>query len=289
MTSHIAIPIVRPDIIHKTYYYPERYPMSKGRSVLTVYDMIHELFPENFSPNDRTSSYKYDAVNRADHVICISENTKVDLLRLWNIDPSKVSVVHLGFDSFDAADNEAFSFNIPMMNYILFVGARNGHKNFERVLKAFSSSQVLSSNFKLLCFGGGPFSTGETKKIHGLGVSKKVTQLSGGDELLAKLYQNAELFIYPSIYEGFGIPPLEAMSAGCPVAASNISCIPEVCGSAVEYFDPYDIDSIVCSLERVLGDSKYRAELSALGRKQSDNFSWHKCAAETLEKYSLLY
>lgn len=290
MACHLAIPLLGPDIIHKTYYYPERYPKSFGRSVLTVYDMIHELFPENFSSHDRTSNYKYKAVKRADHVICISENTKSDLLRLWDINPDKVSVVHLGFDSFTAQSNQPMtSNNDRLKDYILFVGARKGHKNFERVLKAYSSKKALSANFSLICFGGGSFNLDEEKQLKNLGLTNKVIQMSGSDVLLANLYQNADLFIYPSLYEGFGIPPLEAMSAGCPVAAAKISCIPEVCGSAVEYFDPYDINSIALSLERVLGDSKYKENLSSLGYEQSDNFSWQKCAVETLEKYSLLY
>lgn len=290
MACHMAIPLIKPDIIHKTYYYPEYYPLRKGRSILTVYDMIHELYPENFSDSDMTSKYKFEAVMKADHVICISQNTRSDLLRIWDCDPGKVSVVHLGFDSFkDVSSVEKENYQEKQFgDYILFVGNRSGHKNFLNLLKAFGLSDELKRNFYLVCFGGGPFNDDEITLISKLGLDERVCQMEGDDLTLGSFYRGASLFVYPSLYEGFGIPPLEAMSVGCPVAAARISSIPEVCGSAVDYFDPYKIDDISCSLERVLGDSEHRKNLSSLGLKQADNFSWKKCAIETLEKYSLL-
>ena len=164
---------------------------------------------------------------KADHVICISENTRSDLLKIWDCDPSKVSVVHLGFDSFAARNKQVKALNKNISrDYILFVGARKGHKNFERLLEAYSSKKSLSDNFSLICFGGGSFCDDEEKKLKNLGIANKVIQMNGSDELLASLYQNADLFVYPSLYEGFGIPPLEAMSAGCPVAAARTSRYP---------------------------------------------------------------
>lgn len=290
MACHVAIPLIKPDIIHKTYYYPERYPLSSGRSILTVYDMIHELYPENFSTSDNTSKYKYEAVMKADHVICISENTRSDLLRIWDCDPAKVSVVHLGFDSFqDISYGKHENHHVNQFgDYILFVGSRAGHKNFLRLLKAFANTYEIKRNFHLVCLGGGTFNETEIELIKKLGLDQRVCQLEGDDNTLGVFYRGASLFVYPSTYEGFGIPPLEAMSAGCPVAAARISSIPEVCGSAVDYFDPHSIDDIKLSLERVLGDSEYKKNLSSMGLKQSGNFSWKKCAVETLEKYALM-
>lgn len=289
LACHVAIPLARPDIIHKTYYYPERYPVLAGCSILTVYDMIHELYPENFSTSDKTSKFKFKAVMKADHVICISENTRSDLLKVWDCDPSKVSVVHLGFDSFQnisRVKKENYQ-ERQFGDYILFVGSRSGHKNFLNLLKAFGSANELNRDFNLVCFGGGPLNDDEISFISKLGLNGHVCQVGGDDCTLGDLYRGASLFVYPSVYEGFGIPPLEAMSVGCPVACANSSSIPEVCGKSVDYFDPLDIDSIKLSLTRVLGDSKYSETLAVAGIAQAENFSWSKCAIDTLKCYQL--
>ena len=289
VACHVAIPLIGPDVIHKTYYYPERYPVRTSRSILTVYDMIHELYPWNFAPSDKTSKYKYEAVMKADHVICISENTKSDLLKIWDCDPNKVSVVHLGFDSFlDMSSNKNDEFTVSQSrDYILFVGSRLGHKNFGGLLEAFGCSGELTNDFDLVCFGGGPLNDDEMTLINKLGLHGHVRQVDGDDSTLGSLYRGASLFVYPSVYEGFGIPPLEAMSVGCPVACANSSSIPEVCGSAVDYFDPLDAGSIALSLTRVLGDAKYSQSLAAAGIGQAANFSWRKCATETLKCYEM--
>ena len=126
-----------PDIIHSTYYYPEKYPSKRSRRILTVYDMIHELFPQNFSEWNLTSKFKLRAVQKADHVICISESTRSDLLKMWDIDPNKISVVHLGFDRFGNKGlyrRTVRDPNLPNEEFILYVGSRVGHKNFNRLL-----------------------------------------------------------------------------------------------------------------------------------------------------------
>lgn len=289
MACHFAIPFIRPDIIHKTYYYPECYSMRSGRSLLTVYDMIHELYPENFGRLDKTSKYKYEAVMRADHIICISENTRSDLLKIWDCDPKKVSVVHLGFDDFGntpVLTKEPVRKN-DLGNYILFVGSRSGHKNFSRLLKAFGLIDDLNKKFRLICFGGGSLNDDEIGLINRLRLRDRVIQVEGDDATLGQLYRDAALFVYPSIYEGFGIPPLEAMSAGCPVACSRSSSIPEVCGAAVDYFNPLDPDSIASSLARILGSTNYRESIALSGVEQAKKFSWRKCAIETLQTYHI--
>lgn len=287
ITSHAVLPFFGADIIHKTYYYPERYPEHAGRSVLTVYDMIHELFPENFLASDKTSKYKFEAVMKADHVICISENTRSDLLKIWDCDPSKVSVVHLGFDSFQdisRAKKENYQ-ERQFGDFILFVGSRSGHKNFSNLLKAFCIANELHRDVNLVCFGGGPFNHDEIGLIGKLGLRGHVYQVGGGDSSLGDFYRGASLFVYPSVYEGFGIPPLEAMSLGCPVSCSKASSLPEVCGDAADYFDPWDVESIASSLARVFNDSTYRAALSVSGLERTTKFSWHKCAMDTYRCY----
>jgi glycosyltransferase involved in cell wall biosynthesis len=277
-----------PNLIHETYF--SHIPtIAKGiPSVITVFDMIHELFPQNFPANDQTSSRKMSAVARADHVLCISECTKRDLIEIFGTNEEKVSVVSLGFDRFKCPDQHG---NIQPITrpFILYVGQRGGYKNFCRLLNAFSLSSSLQSDFAIVTFGGGDFSHDELAQIDALGLSdQQVIHVSGGDDVLGALYVGASAFVYPSIYEGFGIPPLEAMAHDCPVVSSNRSSMPEVLGEAVEYFDPLNEDSIRHAIERVVYSDEYCHSLRKAGRTRINQFSWDKCAKETLKIYNSL-
>jgi glycosyltransferase involved in cell wall biosynthesis len=277
----------KPDIIHETYYHKN--PISfKAPVVTTVYDMIHEKFRADFSRRDNTSQMKEIAVSRADHIICISENTKRDLMEILNTPAEKISVVYLGF-SFDNKNPGVSYLAKPNRPYILYVGNRGEYKNFNRLLEAFASSRSLMKDFKLVAFGGGKFRQEERKNIRKLGLTENnITQISGSDELLKDFYCNATAFIYPSLYEGFGIPPLEAMSVNCPVICSNASSIPEVVGDAGEYFDPYDVDSIKTAVERVIESNSLQQNLICRGEKQRTKFSWDLCAEQTSQIYNQL-
>ena len=181
--------------------------------------MIHEKYSEYLQPDDNMSYIKLQAINRADHVICISENTRKDLIELTNIPQAKTSVVHLGFSLWIYQRRGPKIINRP---YLLFVGHRGGYKNFRRFLQAYATSKRLVQDFDVVCFGGFEFSSDELTFISSLGLtSNKVRRISGDDQVLANLYLNAAAFIYPSLYEGFGIPLLEAMSYQCPVVCSN--------------------------------------------------------------------
>ena len=141
-------------------------------------------------------------------------------------------------------------------------------------------------NFDLVCFGGGAFTTREIALIKALNIdTKRVRQVPGSDEMLAGFYKAASAFVYPSLYEGFGIPPLEAMSFACPVVCSNVSSIPEIVGDAAEMFDPYDIESIQLAIERVVQDEELKSELINRGKERIKQFSWERCAQETLKVY----
>lgn len=275
----------KPDIVHETYYAGHGVSVPGARRILTVYDMIHERFPENFSPADPTRREKSLAVARADHVICISEQTRRDLIELLQVPHEKTSVVHLGF-ALTASDQPAEPVQPRERPYLLFVGSRGGYKNFQQLLKAFAQSTSLRSSLQLLCFGGGSFKPAELQAIERVGLdSDAVAQVAGNDQLLAHHYRHARAFVYPSRYEGFGIPPLEAMSFDCPVACSNVSSIPEVVGDAAEMFDPDNIDSIVAALERVATDEPRRQALVEKGRERLKRFSWAACAEATLKVY----
>lgn len=273
-----------PDIVHETYYARQRTSAAGPRVVLTVLDMIHERFPESFSPRDITFGAKARAVERADRIICISENTKRDLLEIMSPDPAKVSVVHLGFSlTHRPAVAAAAGTSRP---YLLYVGARGGYKNFSALLEAYAANAGLHGNYDLVAFGGGGFTATEHALIARLGLrATQVMQRSGGDDALADHYQRAALFIYPSLYEGFGIPPLEAMSFDCPVVTHNASSIPEVVGDAAELTDCSDPGKLCTAVERVLTDGSRRSELIALGRQRLKHFSWERCATETLAVY----
>lgn len=269
---------LRPDIVHETYYSSRSSARRPGRTVITVYDMIHELFPQSFPGLDQTSALKRHAVKRADHVICISEHTQRDLVRLFDVPVEKTSVVHLGF-SLTASDIQVQQ--APERPYLLYVGMRGGYKNFETLLQAYSGQPWLKDNFDLIAFGGGEFTAHERALIERLGVVAQVRQQGGSDQVLAARYKQATLFIYPSLYEGFGIPPLEAMSYGCPVVCSNTSSIPEVVGAAARMFDPDSTESLAAVLLEVLQSPETCQELKKLGLARVDEFSWHRCARET--------
>ena len=277
----------RPDIVHETYYSSLAYLPKGARRVITVYDMIHEKIPGMSSPWRFSHKRKRDAVLRADHVVCISRATRNDLLEYIGVPEEKVSVVHLGFSI--RKDHEFQSNKIGEKEskpYILYVGNRGGYKNFSRAICAYASSKMLMDNFKFVCFGGEGVTNDEMAMLRTLNISSGLVQFKrGGDELLAEAYANARVFIYPSLYEGFGLPPLEAMSYGCPVVCSNTSSIPEIVGDAGEYFDPNEPSSIRIALESVAMFDDKRVELIFAGYRRLSCFSWDKCANETLSIY----
>ena len=138
----------------------------------------------------------------------------------------------------------------------------------------------------MVAFGGGHFNGREKTLVRSLGLNEnQVRQMSGDDAVLCAIYRQASLFVYPSLYEGFGIPPLEAMSLDCPVACSNTSSMPEVVGNAAIQFDPYEVDSIANALEAVVTNSALQADLRQRGRDRLQAFSWDRCALETLNVY----
>lgn len=283
--SSFAIGKYQPDIFHETYFTSNVSSSAKGAvRFLTVYDMIHEKFPENFSERDTTAIDKLAAVKRADHVICISQSTKDDLCRISSVDPVKVSVVHLGFD--ELTQRPIVKQSDQQRPYFFYVGQRKGYKNFALLLKALASSKVLADNVNVLAFGGGAFDREELQLIEQLGFEAgQIQQVSGSDHLLAESYANALAFVYPSLYEGFGLPPLEAMAYRCPVISSNTSSMPEVIGDAGLYFDPNSVEELALQLTKIFESSDLRNKLIQRGLARKEKFTWRKCADETLALY----
>lgn len=271
-----------PEVLHETYYSTASLASKHTKIIVTVHDMIHELFPECFPPNDPVANRKRAAVERADHIICVSEQTRNDLVSVLGVDSAKTSVVHNGvFNQLVAAKSTT-----GRNRFVLYVGNRGGYKNFQTLLRAFASSSALQDGYQLVAFGGGPLSAQELALARELGVEPRfLRQLGGNDEVLAHLYQTASLFVYPSLYEGFGLPPLEAMTFGCPVICSRASAIPEIVGDAAEYFSPNSIEELTATLDRVLGDSSLRASLVERGGRRITRFTWRQCARQTLGVY----
>ena len=271
------------NLVHQTYYSNNAKINKKVPIVVTALDMIHELYPEE---NDDNSIYqrKKNTFKRADHIICISNNTKDDLVNIYGVYPEKISVTYLASNDwtnvcFQNIDNDIHS------PYILYVGERSGYKNFSSLIKAFASSKYLRNDFNIITFGGKRFNKSELGFIESFGLLKNVKQRFGDDSVLASMYSGASALIYPSLYEGFGIPPLEAMAFNCPVIASNTSSIPEVVGIAGEYFNPTDIEDIKNAIENVVFSPSRIADLKYKGLDRVKEFSWRKCATETLEIY----
>jgi glycosyltransferase involved in cell wall biosynthesis len=287
--SNLSIDRSGRDIIHETLHTSQRFIGSrKNKRVVTIYDTIDEKFAASRDPYGRLAREKAVAVERADRIICVSESTRKDAIELLNIDESKISTIYVAAtpDLSLGKDDR----NIPQLDkpYLLYVGLRSDYKNFDRLLVAYHRSQRLNLDFQLVCFGGGAFSSEERTKINSFKLEDKVIQVSGDDNKLAYLYRRATAFVYPSLYEGFGMPPLEAMAFDCPVICSNISSIPEVVGDAGEYFDPYNVDSIIDAIEKVVYSDTRSNHLKQLGQSRSKVFSWDLCAQQTSEVYRSL-
>ena len=280
----------RPDVLHNTYYFPIK-PPAGARSILTVYDMIHEKYPKYFAASPFIKRMKAASVAAADHVICISESTRRDLLATYDIPEERVSVTHLGFDPLESllTGESSSGFKVRVLGadapYLLYVGSRLSYKNFRGLLDAYAASRIAAREFLLCLLWWRRLYTRRTGSDIKAGVEGRVKYLGGSDAELAACYAHASLFVCPSMYEGFGIPVLEAMSLDCPVACSNSSSLPEVVGDAAKLFDPLDRDSIRNALESVLGSPSAATVLKERGRIRKQLFSWRICAENTVGIY----
>lgn len=269
------------DVFHPSYYDPYFLKEIKKPFVITVHDMIHEKFPDAVNRFDNTAVNKKKVVERASHIIAISEFTKKDLTYYLNVDPDKISVVHHGFFDFPTPDKQLYK------NYILYVGERNKYKNFRRFISAVSSLLVKDKELKVVCTGK-PFNIEELQFLQDLKICQQVFQMTASDAQIASLYQHALVFVFPSLYEGFGMPTIEAFNYGCPVCLSNASCFPEVAGNAAVYFDPMDEESIQEAVEKVVYDKQLSDSLISAGKERlKKEFSFQSEIENTCKVYSL--
>jgi len=288
LISKKVISDLKPDILHQTYHFDySDLNKFKGKRVLTIHDMIHEIYPNYFANSRRYIEAKKNAVRMADHIICVSKSTRDDLIKILGVKYEKITVIPHGFFT-DVSIKKKRNLHLKKP-FILYVGSRASYKNFQNLLLVFASDKNLNKNYNLVAFGGGPFSKLENTLIKELGLSQEnVIYRQGDDYYLKELYRNAEIFVYPSFYEGFGLPPLEAMSCGCPVACSLSSSIPEVVGNAASFFDPNSLSSIKSTIISIINDKKKKNQLINKGFDQVKNFGWDKCTNRTLATYRKL-
>jgi glycosyltransferase involved in cell wall biosynthesis len=270
------------DLFHPTYYDPYFLEYLNGKKyVITVHDLIHELFPEYFSPQEKTVIHKKQVIFNANRIIAVSKKTKNDLIRIYDLDPESIDVVYHGVGRLDPE-----KIDLPQ-KFILFVGRRQGYKNFKFAANVFATATSSSPQHWLVCCGGGAVTKDEHQILVDLGIEKRVLFLEPTDRQLQYVYSKATLFLFPSLYEGFGLPILEAMNTGCPVCASDIECFLEIADTAACYFDPLRLDSAVDVVERVLQDSELRLKKSKQAFQLVHKYSWLQSAKDTLQVYRL--
>lgn len=285
--SKVWLKVHPPDIVHETFYSVSGVAPKGTATVLTVYDFMDEIF----TPENEIIPVKAAAIQRADHLICISESTRNDLLDRLHVDSSKVSVVYpaVGLADLLLLKTQTET-NLPKIElakpYILFVGNRSGYKNFNGLMRAFASSKSLVKDFNIVAFGSVPLQNQELELAQSLGIpAESLTWTCGDDSRLEQFYRGAAALVFPSLYEGFGNPPLEALAAKCPVICSNTSSMPEVSGDAAQYFNPYDIENMTIAMETVLYSQSKKEEMILRGQERAKLFSLDKFAAQVRDVY----
>jgi len=272
-------------IWHSTFYTYQ--PGWRGAEVVTVHDMAPELFPELFSdPMDAVGrEQKKRCIERAAAVICDSEATSQDLKRLLPLDSKPIHIIPLAHsEAFQRLPNNRIDPQIvPALPFILYVGSRVHYKNFSFLLDVFAAWE--KRNEIHLVLAGPPLTSEEKNTLKAKGLSELV-QHAGviDDSALSQLYNTAAALVFPSLIEGFGLPLLEAMACGCPIAASEIASTVEVAGDCPVYFDPYDPLSLSNALNRVVSEGRGSARVNA-GLERSGLYSWDRTARLYLDVY----
>lgn len=269
------------DVFHPTGFDPYFINRVKSPVVVTVHDLIYH---QGLNPGKHTQEIIENmrkTTLAADRIIAISNATKRAILQFYDIDESKIDVVHHGFTP--AAGNYEPLKGCPE-RYILFVGHRGGYKNFDTLLDAFSILTQKDRHIQLLCTGR-DFSKHEKERIAALSLSSRCHCRFFHAAELPALYANALCFIFPSRMEGFGMPVLEAFAAKCPVILSDIDCFTEIAGDAAIYFNPDNPDSLARKIQLVIDDEPLRNRKIEAGSKRLSLFSWQKTALETTYTY----
>lgn len=273
------------DIVHNTYYWPELLEENReAKRVCTVHDMIPELFPDYF-PRGNPHREKRQFVEKCDMVLCVSENTKDDLLRIYGPLDKPVVVTYPGVDaSFSAPVRTSSPIASP---YVLFVGSRRGYKNFAVVARAVAALMPRFPELRLICVGGGKFGVSEVALLRGLGIDRVTERHAPSDAQLSSFYAHATALCFPSRYEGFGLPVVEAFAARCPVLISPTPCLVEIADGAAQVIDADAAEEWAEALGRLLSDDSSRAGWIARGSFRAADFTWRSTAERTIDAYEL--
>ncbi len=286
----------RLDLFHATHYVLP--PLWKSRAVVTIHDIIHLLYPQ-FLPNRAALIYARfmirRALKRADRIVTVSYNTRRDLVDYFEVSASRIEVIYNGVSSrfrSDVAPEEKTRVAARLgiaSPYLLFLGGEKPHKNVQNVVRAFAKARHERSLPHCLVLAG-PLPSNPARLealISALDLSSVIRRPGVvEDEDLPALYAGAEAFLYPTLYEGFGLPVIEAMACGTPVLTSSTSALQEIAGGYACLVDPMDVDAIASGIARLATDEKARAEYAELGRKRALDFSWDRAARRTLEVYA---
>ena len=271
------------DIVHNTFYLPHGLAGYPGaRRIVTIHDMIPELVPRTRRRLDfLTLKKRY--VGRADHVICVSEATRRDLIRVFPDISAPISVIHHGVDG-------RFQPGMPRINalpdrYVLFVGNRGQYKDADVLFRAFAALPSTHTDVKLMCVGGGPFTATEVTTLNALGIAARTVQADLSDTDMVAAYNHADIFVFPSRFEGFGMPALEAMACGTATVLTDATSLPEVGGDAAEYFPTGDHVALATIVDALLSDEVRRTELEQRGLRRARQFTWQKAAQQHADVY----
>ncbi|WP_288214077.1 glycosyltransferase family 4 protein [uncultured Bacteroides sp.] len=269
-------------LFHPTYYDPYFFQyIGDNPYVITVHDMVHEKFPQLVPDSQTQIRQKKEVINNAKRIIAISKNTKKDIIDILGISPEKIDVIYHGTSMKPFTGK--YQLKLPK-RYLLYVGDRTPYKNFQRFMKAFANLRKTEPDLYVV-YTGKQLKKAEVIQLTQMNILKYTIHIKASDSSLSELYSRALLFVYPSLYEGFGIPILEAYACHCPIAISNTSCFPEIAGDAAAYFNPYSIDSICQTIAEIIHDKEKRKHLIRLGDIQLKRYSWEEAARRTLETY----
>lgn len=258
------------DIFHPTYYNPYFLEyIGKKPFVLTVHDMIHEKFPHFFSSKDKTAEWKQLLLPKAHSIIAVSETTKQDILDLYAIPESKISVIYHG----SSLEKSNAIIDLPLQ-YVLFVGSREGYKNFNFFIQAVAPI-LKERNISLVCVGS-PFNNQEQLLLRELEIESVCRSIQAKDDEMFTVYSKALCFVFPSLYEGFGIPILEAFEAECPVLLSDIAVFREIAGDAALYFNPNNSLELQNKIVTLINNSELRNTLRESALIKNQLYSWGK-------------
>ncbi|WP_428653572.1 glycosyltransferase family 4 protein [Runella sp.] len=278
------------DIFHPTYYHSYFLDkVGKKPMVLTFHDVLSEKYGKMFPVlGEGLSELKQKLLKRADIVISVSEATKRGILEYFDIDEAKIKVIPLGNYLDKPTLIGQTTLNLPE-RYVLFVGKRDYYKNFVTFLEAMTAILLKDSDLRLVCGGGGTFSNEEKRLISEAGIQDQVLYHPIFDDTtLVELYERAQVFVFPSLMEGFGLPVLEAMSCGCPVAVTTGTSFDEIADEAGVYFEAESKDSIKDAVEKVIYNQTLQDQMRRLGYERVPLFKAETTAQKTLEVYKEL-